>query len=110
MRLLLPQLAWTGISIAYYAGLLVTIISMSMDSSYSSADQYKYSLLSMSALGIGEMTGGLLIGRITDRFSSKAGCFLTISSMTLTVAMISAYLAISNFSILAAFLAFSWGL
>jgi hypothetical protein len=61
MRLFLPQLLWIGISIAIYSGLLVPIITISLEGQ-SSEKQFEKSMLAMVAFGVGEIFGGLLIG------------------------------------------------
>jgi MFS family permease len=66
---LIPQLAWTGISIAYYSGNLVEMMTGTIngDNNY----QFKWSMLAMVGFGFGEIFGGFFIGYIVDRYGSK---------------------------------------
>jgi predicted MFS family arabinose efflux permease len=72
MRLFLPQMAWTGASLAFYSGMLVPIITVTLNDQLQSK-QFEFSMLCMVALGVGEMSGSLFIGQIIDRISSRAG-------------------------------------
>lgn len=69
----LPQLLWTGVSIAYYSGILVTVISDSVVGP-ESEQQYK-SVLAMIAFGCGEVLGCFFIGFIIDKLGSKRSSF-----------------------------------
>ena len=72
MRWLLPQIFWTGISIAYWSG-LVTIIIVRTIPDEDSSQQLIQSLLALSVLGAGEMVGSLAMAQIVDKISNKAG-------------------------------------
>lgn len=61
MMLLLPQVFWTGISLAVYTGLLVPIITDTIPGD-DDQDKFMKSMFAMVALGVGEMVGGLFIG------------------------------------------------
>jgi hypothetical protein len=61
MRWFLPQLLWIGISIAIYSGLLVPIISLSLEG-LDNNQQFEKSMMAMVAFGFGEIVGGLVIG------------------------------------------------
>jgi len=60
MRWLLPQIFWTGISIAYWSGLAATIIVRTIPDK-SESDQLIASLFALSVLGVGEMVGSFLM-------------------------------------------------
>lgn len=74
MLVFLPQLLWTGVSIAYYSGILVSVISDSVVGATESEQQYK-SVLCMIAFGCGEVLGCFFIGNIIDRYSGKIATF-----------------------------------
>jgi hypothetical protein len=61
MLLILPEIAWAGISLAIYTGLLVPMISDSIPYTDNN-EQLMKSMFSMVSLGIGEIIGSLLIG------------------------------------------------
>jgi hypothetical protein len=78
MRLILPICIWTGISIAYYDGCLVEMMSLSLPSD--SEDQkkisYEYCMLAMVFMGVGEVLGSFSIGYIIDKFGNKLACLI----------------------------------
>lgn len=57
MRRLMPQLLWTGISIAYYSSCLVPMITDTI-----SEDKLERSIIAMCIFGLGEVFGGLIVG------------------------------------------------
>jgi len=61
MRWLLPQVFWTGISLALYTGILVPMITATIPGD-DDQDKFEKSMFCMVALGVGEMLGGLFIG------------------------------------------------
>lgn len=80
MRMLLPQIFWTGISIAYWSGLAAIIIVRTIPNDDSS-DQLIASLLALSVLGLGEMVGSLAMSMIVDKISNKAGVYTNVINM-----------------------------
>jgi hypothetical protein len=69
MLMLLPQISWTGISLAVYSGLLVPMITYTMVFEDIEAKLIK-GMYAMIMLGVGEILGSLLIGQIIDRTKS----------------------------------------
>lgn len=69
-RFLIPQLMWSGISIAYYSGNLVEMMSGAYGGD-DNALQFKWSMLAMVGFGFGEILGGFVVGYIVDRFGTK---------------------------------------
>ena len=59
MRKLLPQLFWTGISIAFYSSALTPMIT---DTIQESGKKLEKSMIAMVIFGIGEVAGGVIIG------------------------------------------------
>ena len=92
MRWILPQIFWTGISLAYWSGLGAIIIARTIPDK-SSSDQLIASLLALSVLGVGEVLGSLLMSQIVDRISNKAGVVSNV--FLLFLAWISSYFMIS---------------
>ena len=78
--MLLPQIFWTGISIAYWSGLAAIIIVRTIPNEDSS-DQLIASLFALSVLGAGEMVGSLAMSFIVDRISNKAGVYTNLINM-----------------------------
>ena len=77
MLMLLPQIFWTGISIAYWSGLVAIIIVRTIPDKDSS-EQLIQSLFALSVLGAGEMVGSLIMAQIVDRVSNKAGAITNV--------------------------------
>lgn len=61
MRLYLGQCFWTGISIAYWSGLIGPTVVRSLPN-LGVTEQLSASLYAISMLGIGEMVGAILMG------------------------------------------------
>lgn len=108
MRMLLPQIFWTGISIAYWSGLAAIIIVRTIPNEDSS-DQLIASLLALSVLGAGEMVGSLFMSQIVDRISNKAGVYTNVINMLFV--WLFSYLMIreNQQGILIYTFTFSWG-
>lgn len=81
MRPLIPQMLWTGISLAIYSGLLVPIIVATLPNE-STNDQFEKSMFAMTAFGVGEVLGGLFIGQIIDRFGNRVAAVCNICLIT----------------------------
>ena len=77
MRWLLPQIFWTGVSLAYWSGLAAIIIARTIPDK-NTHDQIQASLYGLSVLGVGEMVGALVMSQIVDRVSSRAGVFVNV--------------------------------
>lgn len=61
MLWILPEIAWTGVSLSVYTGLLVPMISSTIPNEDDNSKLMK-SMISMTTLGIGEILGALIIG------------------------------------------------
>lgn len=62
---LLPEILWTGISVAFYSGVLVNMMSLSLksnDSQITNEDMFYKTLMAMTLFGGGEILGCLFIG------------------------------------------------
>lgn len=76
MLMLLPLVMWTGVSVAFYSGVLTIIVSNSINE----ADNLKqyYSQLAMIAFGVGEILGCFFIGYIIDKIGSKKASWVNV--------------------------------
>ena len=70
MRYLLPLCIWTGISIAFFSGIMVSMITATLPGSSHNV-QYEKSMMAMIGLGIGEVCGGIFIGYVIDKKGNK---------------------------------------
>lgn len=76
--MLWPIAFWTGISIAYFDGVLVRTMSISLehgDVKLDDSEIYEKAMLGMVTFGFGELIGSFLLGYIIDRFGNKISAF-----------------------------------
>lgn len=85
-----PQLIWTGCSLAYYSGLLVPIMSWQMhkeNSTLDGKDKLANCLLAMCFFGIGQVIAGILMGLVIDKCGSRKACLLNVLALLLCIAI-----------------------
>lgn len=90
MRLMLPQIAWTGASISYWSGLLTPIMTLAQNDKNPEREErtvLEYCLFAFMFFGIGQAISGILMGKIIDLTSSKKACFVNVLFMGLTLAV-----------------------
>ena len=75
---------WTGISIAYWSGLIATIVARTIPDK-SENDQLVASLYGLSVLGLGEMIGSLLMGFVVDKIGSRVGCIFNMVNLIIVL-------------------------
>jgi MFS family permease len=110
MRYLLPVIAWTGFSVGFYSGLLIPILVDSLHGTELTENQKLMKAFeAMTFLGVGEIVGGLLIGKVIDKIGGKVCGILTIISIFMQTIAVNEFLHSNNFSFLSYFLTFSWG-
>ena len=98
----IPEIAWTGISIAIYTGLLVPIISDSYtvdvsnpNSEESGKKEFENSMLAMVALGVGEIVGSITMGIIVDHIGAKKSSFFNMFFIALATVVAVIYISIN---------------
>jgi len=104
----LPQQIFTGISIAYYSGMLVPILTASIDSEDQQL-QFQKSLLAMVALGAGEMIGSLIQGQVVDKVGNRTPVIIIVVSLMVTIAVTLFYIKKMEFGWLAYVMTGLWG-
>lgn len=93
MRLMLPEIAWSGVSIAYYAGMLVFMMTKTLEPVEKDTQvQYKKAMLAMVAFGFGEILGGPFMGYVVDKYSSKVGSLINVGVIIIMTAVTYAFL------------------
>ncbi|CDW80279.1 major facilitator superfamily protein [Stylonychia lemnae] len=111
MRLFLPENFWTGVSISYYTGMLVPIMTASISlTDDDSQSQFKKAMLAMVALGVGEMMGGQIIGLVVDKVNSKVACIVNLVIMIVMFAFTFGFLVDYRYTWLTFVMTFLWGL
>jgi MFS family permease len=105
---LIPQFAWTGISIAYYSGILVVMMQEAIggtDIQY----QFKMSMLALVLFGVGEIVGCFFIGMVVDKFGSKIATVVNLLNITAMIGVTIAFIIQFEFNYLAWIMCFLWG-
>lgn len=113
MRGILPQMVWTGASIAYWSGLLTPINAKFLrdyNPHYKEFYILQECLLALMFFGIGSACSAIIMGKIIDYSSSKKAIFVNILIMGAT-----AYISIKNiktaeFGTISHLTCFIWGL
>lgn len=106
-RLFIPQLAWTGVSIAFFSGNLVELMSLTIEGD--EQDKFKKSMAAMILFGVGEILGCFFIGLVVDKLGSKiaSGCLIVIMIVMTLVTLV--YCAVWEFGWMAFLMCFLWG-
>jgi len=77
---------------------------------WSSAESNKYCLLAMIGLGVGEMGGAILFGRIQDKMGNRVAVMLCIILSLVGTAAALAFTFVFSFTLwLAVIMTFTWG-
>lgn len=109
MRPLVPQLCWTGVSIAVYTGILLPVITDTLPDEDAHSKFY-LSMLAMVSLGVGEIVGAIGMGIIVDKIGSKKSCFINVILVILQTGAVILYLLLDEYSWIAFLMTFLWGL
>ena len=83
---LLPEIFWTGISIAYWSGLVATIVARTVPNKDEN-EKIAAGLYALSVLGVGEMVGSIFMGMVVDKLSSKVGCIVNMINVVIVWAV-----------------------
>ena len=83
---LLPEIFWTGISIAYWSGLVATIVARTVPDKDEN-EKIAAGLYALSVLGVGEMVGSIFMGLVVDKLSSKVGCIVNMINVVIVWAV-----------------------
>lgn len=78
MARMIPLIMWSGISIAYFNGVLISTMSLTLPQG--TIEEEKSSnqkiMLAMVTFGIGEIIGSMLNGKIVDKLGSRKTVFV----------------------------------
>lgn len=104
---IVPQILWTGASIAYFSGSLVEMMAVVIegDDNY----KFKWSMLAMVGFGFGEIFGGFFIGFIVDKFGSRIAILTNVLIIIIMFGVTAAYILVFRFNALAWIMCFLWG-
>lgn len=85
------------------------MINDSIDDNISDNEKLSRSQFAMVAMGVGEMMGGLFVGKIIDTFSSKAAVIANVAIIAVMTIVSVAFIAIDKYNVLAFVMTFMWG-
>ena len=108
MRYYLGQCFWTGISIAYWSGLIGPTVVRSLPNASVNA-QLSASLYAISMLGVGEMVGGLLMGQVVDKLGSRIGVIINVLTIIFACSVTFWEIASNKYSWVTFLYTFAWG-
>ena len=108
MLVLLPQIVWTGISIAYWSGLVVIIVGRTIPDEDEDV-QLTAGLYALSVLGVGEMVGSLLMGQIVDKLTNKLGCITNMINVILVWLISFEMIRVEEPGFIVYLFTFAWG-
>ena len=106
-----PLILWTALSLVAFTSCFVPLMYESMhDVDWTSDQKLAISLYAMIPLGIGEIIGGLVQGKIADKFGVKAGLIFIL--VLTAVAFVAVFITIGlyNFGGFTFLMTFLWGL
>ena len=105
------QLSLTGISIAYWSGMLTPIMILSLNDRTNLDDNHKtrLALFGMIAFGFGEMFGGYIMGVFIDNLGSKVGSVKCIILCILTTAITYISIDVNEYNYVSYTMCFFWG-
>jgi len=107
----MPLMIWGALSMAAYSGCFVNLITDTMsDRDWNDNKKTEIALFAMIALGFGEMTGGLILGYVMDKFGQKIGITYCICQTVIAFTLFFIYNELYTFSVLAFFMTLFWGL
>jgi predicted MFS family arabinose efflux permease len=72
-------------------------------------DKFKWGMLAMVLLGVGEILGCFIIGNIVDRFGSKTAIIFNLVCLILMIFSTIWYIIVFKFNYMAWIMCFLWG-
>ncbi|CDW71948.1 major facilitator superfamily protein [Stylonychia lemnae] len=110
MIFMIPFQLLVGISQSLYIGAFMIILTNSMvDKGWDSNKQLSMSFYAMIPLGVGELIGSIIIGNYIDKYGHKATIIPCLISLVVACTLVICHCAINQFTILAYFMTFFWG-
>ena len=117
MLYVLPLIIWSGLSLAFYAGVFIPLMDRTMKDSLDinpdldTEDKRSVAaLFTIIFLGVGEILGGILfIGPIRDKFGNKIAYIVLMLETALAIAIVLVYNNNDKFNWMAYAMCFFWG-
>jgi predicted MFS family arabinose efflux permease len=108
---LLPLIVFSAYSLAIFSTLFVAFMTDYMDESWSPAKENQQSLSAMVFLGLGEIVGALVFGRIQDSCRTSVTVFANMLAMVIAICTVQLFTYVGDFTLwFASVMTFLWGL
>jgi MFS family permease len=111
----MPQMFWTGMSIAVYSSLFSVMLNDCIKDDPSKTpdendkDQDFKTALALVAFGFGEILGCFYIGSIIDKYGSKKAVFGNVLVLIILSAYAIEFILINDYNLLTFITMFLWG-
>lgn len=87
----IPIIIWSAASLGVLSGLFIPFICSTMPVDWNNAKQTKYALLCMVFLGVGEIVGAIVIGKLHDKLKYKKVIFVHLVLVSVAFAVVIFY-------------------
>lgn len=112
MRWMIPQILWTGASIAYWSGLMSPIMKLSQEKDNKQIEErvvLQNCLFAFIFFGIGQAVSGFVMGKLIDLTCSKTACIFNVIIMAVVMAFSVLNLRLLRFGWFSYLTLFLWG-
>ena len=109
----MPLIIWSALSPAAFTGSFVPLMNKTMEIDHKDWNDNKklaMSLFAMIPLGVGEIIGALVFGKISDKFGPKTSLKFIMVITVVAFAILFATIATYRFNALTFVMTFAWGL
>ena len=94
MLMVVPLMLWNGLSLAIYQGSFVVIINraLDLDPTLDPSSKLSIAMYAFVPFGFAQVFGGLVVGKIIDKWRQRAGILVTIAFTILAYIFIMLFL------------------
>jgi MFS family permease len=113
MLYIMPLILWSGMSGAAYSGSFVPLMHDTMIINHPEWNENKklsISLFAMISFGVSEMLGGLIQGKVSDKYGYRTSLYLVLAFTAVAYGAMIATIQVFEFTALTFFMTFAWGL
>ena len=109
----MPMIIWTALSAAAFSGSFVPLMNATMlidHPDWSDNTKLSMSLFAMIPLGLGEIVGGLVIGKVSDKLGYQTTLKIVLVTTLVAFGILFGTIANYRFNALTFVMTFVWGL